>query len=230
MSETLEKTQALLEKHHRDGERFAQLMKETADGRFDADFWAAWDRWIAPVLTGATPTVLDLGTGPGTFLHRVTARHPGVRALGVECAPYMLAAMGALPAGSEILREDLHDPHLSLPDGAVDAALASVVLHEMHQPVKALRETCRALRPGGRFYVLDWVRAPLALYLEEREAEVFDPATGTDVLEDIFTHFVEHNRFTREDLAYLLEHTGFRVLENTPLKGGRFARIIAEKV
>ncbi len=229
MFERLAKTQALLEKHHRGGERFAQLMKETADGRFDADFWSAWDRWIAPVLTGQPPTVLDLGTGPATFLHRVSARHPGVRAIGVECAPYMLAAMGDLPAGSEILTEDLHDPHLSLAEGSVDAALASVVLHEMHQPVKALRETYRCLRPGGRFYVLDWVRAPLALYLEEREAEVFDAATDTDVLEDLFIHFVEHNRFTREDLAYLLEHTGFRVLESTPLKGGRFARIIAEK-
>lgn len=229
MSETLNKTQAMLEKHHRDGAHFAQRMKETADGRFDAAFWASWEQWIAPVLTGTSPTVLDLGTGPATFLHRLAARYPTVHGIGVECAPYMLQAMGELPAGSRILTEDLHDPHLDLADGSVDAALASVVLHEMHQPLKALHETCRCLRPGGRFFILDWVRAPLAQYLAGRETQVFDPTADTAELEDIFIHFIEHNRFSRDDLAYMLERTGFRVLENTALSEGRFARLIAEK-
>lgn len=230
MSDILDRTQAMLAKHHRDGEQFAQLMKDTYAGRFNDEFWAMWRSHMEPVLSSA-PVVLDLGSGPGLFLRALAQRYPGVRAIGVECAPYMLEAMGQLPPGCEVMQADLHDPHLPLATGAVDVAVASVVLHEMTQPLRALQEVWRCLKPGGRFYILDWVRAPLEVYInnETSEPHVLDLATPTDVLEDIFTHFIEHNRFSREDVAYLLRLTGFEVLENVSLRNGRFALLIAEK-
>jgi len=230
MPESMTDTQALLERHHRNGERFAELMKQTAADRFTDEFWDAWERWIVSVYSEPQPIVMDLGTGPGTFLHMLADRYPGIRAIGVECASYMLDAMGELPANSEIVAEDLHDPHLPLADASVDAALASVVLHEMQQPVKTLFEVQRCLKPGGRFFILDWVRAPLSLYLEDKASELFRRETPVAELEDVFVHFVEHNRFSREDLGYLLGKTGFRVLESTPFKEGRFARVIAERL
>ncbi|HEX22708.1 MAG TPA: class I SAM-dependent methyltransferase [Chromatiales bacterium] len=229
MSTKLKQTQDMLAKHHRDGVAFAQMMKDTFDGRFNEDFWAMWAQNIEPALSD-TPVVLDLGTGPGLLLKALAARYPQVRAIGVECADYMLDAADDLPEGCEIIAADLHDPHLPLEDGSVDAAVASVVLHEMHQPVRALQEVARCLKPGGRLYVLDWVRAPLAQYLEDAELDVFAADTPVEALEDLFIHFIEHNRFSSDDLVFLLENTGFRVLEATLLKDGRQARIIAEKV
>ena len=228
MNERLKQTQEMLARHHRDGEAFAQMMKDSFEGRFNEAFWEMWEKSMAPALSD-TPVILDLGTGPGMLLKALAARYPKLRAIGVECADYMLEAAEALPEGCEIIAADLHDPHLPLDDGSVDAAVASVVLHEMHQPVRALQEIARCLKPGGRLYILDWVRAPLAQYLEDVELDVFDPNTPVDELEDLFIHFIEHNRFSAEDLEFLLEHTGFRVLENTPLKDGRQARIIAER-
>ncbi|MCW8918811.1 MAG: class I SAM-dependent methyltransferase [Gammaproteobacteria bacterium] len=230
MTERLQQTQAMLARHHRDGERFAAQMKETFADRVNELFWAEWDRWITPVYSAA-PVVVDLGTGPGLFLQALAGRTPGIRAIGVECAPYMLQAAVELPAGCEILSEDLHDPHLPLADGAVDAVNASVVLHEMHQPLRALQEVHRCLKPGGRFYIHDWVRAPLEVYIraQTEEARVFDGATPVDELEDLFIHFVEHNRFSRDDLVYLLNMSGFAVLHSALSKEGRFARIVAEK-
>jgi ubiquinone/menaquinone biosynthesis C-methylase UbiE len=227
--QTLQQTQEMLAKHHRDGAAFAQLMKETFADRFNDTFWAMWAQTMEPALSDA-PTILDLGTGPGLFLKALAARYPKVHAVGVECAPYMLEAATDLPENCDIVTADLHDPHLPLADGSVDAAVASVVLHEMHQPVRTLQEVQRCLKPGGRFYVLDWVRAPLAQYLENSELKVFDPATPVEALEDLFIHFIEHNRFSIDDLVLLLENTGFRILEKTALKDGRQVRIIAEKV
>ncbi|MDX1252391.1 MAG: class I SAM-dependent methyltransferase [Gammaproteobacteria bacterium] len=230
MSEMLERTQAMLARHHRHGENFAQLMKDTFAGRFNEEFWTAWRQWIEPVLS-ASPVVLDLGSGPGLLLRALAERYPRARAIGVECAPYMLEAMGELPTGCEVMCADLHDPRLPLAEGTVDAVVASVVLHELNQPLRALQEVRRCLKPGGRLYILDWVRAPLDAYVrnETSEERIFDPVTPVSELEDIFTHFIEHNRFSREDLGYLLERCCFAVLDSTSLREGRFARLVAEK-
>ena len=231
LSSTVKQTQEMLAKHHRNGENFAQLMKDTFTNRFNDEFWAMWAKNIEPVLP-ENPTVLDLGTGPGLFLREIAKRYPGGRAVGVECAEYMIEAAEGLPDGAEIQAADLHDPHLSLEDNSVDAAVASVVLHEMNQPVRALQEVFRCLKPGGIFYIMDWVRTPLHQYLEGESGSVsvFDQDTEVSDLDDLFIHFIEHNRFTLDDLAFLLKQTGYRVIEKTLIKDGSHARLIAEKV
>lgn len=230
MANRLEQTQALLAKHHRDGERFARSIKEGFEHRFNGDFWAFWKTWIEPACSEGS-VVIDLGAGPGLFVRALAERYPHLRAIGVECAPYMLAAVEPLPANASMLCEDLHDPRLPLADASVDAALASVVLHEMNQPVRVLLELRRCLRPGGRLLILDWVRAPLDVYVRSQtdEARVFDPAMPVDELEDLFVHFVEHNRFSRDDLVYLLNRSGFAVIDTHLSKEGRYARIVAER-
>lgn len=230
MTDRLQRTLDMLARHHRDGERFAELMKQGFADRFNDSFWQEWAQWIEPVYS-EQPVVLDLGTGPGLFLHALADRTPGIRAIGVECAPYMIDAQDNLPPACEIVSEDLHDPHLSLADGSVDAALASVVLHEMNQPLRALQEMRRCLKPGGRLFILDWVRAPLETYIQAQtdEARVFDPATPVEELDDLLVHFVEHNRFSREDLFYMLNMCGFSVLHSRIMKSGRYAQIIAER-
>jgi ubiquinone/menaquinone biosynthesis C-methylase UbiE len=143
----------------------------------------------------------------------------------------MLDAMAPLPEGAEVVCQDLHDPRLPLADATVDAVMASVVLHEMTQPVRALQEAARLLKPGGRLFILDWVRAPLADYVASQsgEATVFGAETTTETLDDLFEHFAEHNRFSREDLAYMLARCGFDVVDSQPLRGGRFARLVASR-
>lgn len=226
----LKQTQKMLAKHHRDGEAFAQMMKDTFVGRFNDEFWEVWGENIAPVLP-ENPTVLDIGTGPGTFLKAVLERYPSGRAIGVECAEYMLNAVENLPENAQILTADLHEPHLELEDNSVDAAVASVVLHEMNQPVRALQEVFRCLKPGGRFYIMDWVRTPLTQYLNAATdgMSVFDQDTPVEKVDDMFIHFIEHNRFTVDDLEFILNKTGFRVIEKTLLRDGSHARLIAEK-
>ncbi len=229
-SSRLQQTQTMLAKHHRDGTRFAEMMKQGFAERYNEEFWGEWARWIEPVYSSA-PVVLDLGAGPGMFIKALAERTPGMRAIGVEVAPYMLQAAVQLPQGCELINEDLHDPHLPLADNSVDAVMASIVLHEMSQPLRTLMEMQRCLKPGGRFYILDWVRAPLEIYIRNQteEARVFDRNTPVEELEDLLVHFIEHNRFSREDIIYMLNHTGFAVLHSSLMKEGRYAQIVAEK-
>lgn len=230
MTTRTRKTLAMLEKHHGDGERLARLTREGFERRYNEDFWVFWRTWMEPAYSEA-PLVVDLGAGPGLFVAALAERHPQLRAVGVECAPYMLDAVADLPDNASMVCEDLHDAHLPLADGSVDAALASVVLHELNQPVRLLLELRRCLKPGGRLLVQDWVRAPLDVYLRSQsdEARVFDGAMSADELENLFVHFIEHNRFSRGDLVYLLNHTGFAVLDTHLSKEGRYARLVAER-
>ena len=160
MKNSLLETQQMLAAHHRDGTQFAEMMKSSYSARFDQKFWDLWQDLIAAQLND-TSLILDLGTGPGSFLVELGRRYPSIQSIGVECAQYMLQAMEKLPAGAEIMIADLHDPRLPLQSGSVDVAVASVVLHEMVQPVKTFIEMFRCLQPGGLFYILDWVRVPL---------------------------------------------------------------------
>ena len=226
----LKDTQKMLAKHHRDGKAFAQIMKDTFAGRFNDEFWDMWAKNIHPVLS-KNPTVLDIGTGPGMFLKVFLERYPDGRAIGVECAEYMINAVEGLPENAEIQTADLHDPHLDLEDNSVDAAVASVVIHEMNQPVRALQEVFRCLKPGGRFYILDWVRVPLQQYMDAEMGKnsVFSQNVSVEHIDDLFIHFIEHNRFTVDDLEFILEKTGYRVIEKSLLKNGSHARLIAEK-
>ena len=228
MGDSAIRTQQMLAKHHRDGEAFARLMIETFDSRFNDEFWSLWKEKLAPALADGG-AVVDLGTGPGMFLRALLQHHPDIQAYGVECAPYMLDAVDKLPHNAHIITADLHDPHLPLEDCSVDVAVASVVLHEMHQPVKTLKEIQRSLKPGGLFYILDWVRAPLEVYLQNNELDVFASETSAEQLEDLFVHFIEHNRFSREDLEFMLQRCGFAFNESTSLLSGRQARILARK-
>lgn len=228
MNDSIKETQDRLSKHHRDGKKFAEMIKETHANRFGESFWQWWDQAITARI-GPPEVVVDLGTGPASFLLQLHEHFPQAKLYGVECAEYMLDAIPELPAACEIIPADLHDPRLPLAAASVDVVTASVVLHEMLQPVKALLETYRILKPGGLFYIMDWVRAPLEVYLREVEFPVFGAETDAAKLEDLFVHFSEHNRFSTDDLVFMLHHAGFKVVENTALAEGRKVRLLALK-
>lgn len=228
MPEKLKQTQTMLEKHHGDGEEFAILMEKTYAGRFNDEFWQMWEQHILPTLPDK-PIIVDLGAGPATFIKNLVSRYPNVNAYGVECAPYMIEAAGDLPDNAHMVEADLQDPKLSFSDNSVDAVIASVVVHEMHQPIRMFKEMYRILKPGNRFYIFDWVRVPLQTYLRKMERNPFDVAMTVDILEDLFVHFIEHNRFTLEDLIYMLQNTGFKIIDYAQKNEGQHAWLLVEK-
>lgn len=215
----------LLTQHHR-GPEFSDLMVQTTPGRFNEDFWTFWDRHIHPALE-EQPQLLDLGTGPGLALKLWAERYPQGRLTGVDLMPYMLEKAREYLAGYpqvQLLKADLHDPQLPLESESMDGVQTVV------QPVRLLQTAHRVLKPGGRLLVVDWIRAPLALYFSaEVEAQLFSSNADLEFLDDRFTHFYEHNRFSAEDLVWMLERCGFTVIAQERYKQDRFVRIAAEK-
>ena len=112
----------------------------------------------------------DLGCGPGLLAIELARQTPGLRVVGVDLSPEMLAQ------GEENARESGVEEHVSfrlgdvvnvpVPDGSLDLVVSTLSLHHWSNPTAVLNEIARILRPGGAFYVLDLRRdMPAPAYL-----------------------------------------------------------------
>ena len=101
---------------------------------------------------------VDVGSGTGVVTRLLTDLvRPGGRAVGVEPNPALreMAVERAAAAGSSATFTDGTAAELPVPDEAVDLVWCERVLQHLADPVSALREMHRVLRPGGRALVLD---------------------------------------------------------------------------
>ncbi len=107
----------------------------------------------APGLRALVPApaglrVLDAGCGTG----RTSAWLDGAGAevVGFDASPEMLLHARERVPSASFLRADLDEP-LPFDDGSFDLAVASLVMHYLHDWVPPLQELRRVLRPGGAF-------------------------------------------------------------------------------
>ncbi|WP_420113620.1 class I SAM-dependent methyltransferase [Pseudactinotalea sp.] len=102
--------------------------------------------------------VLDVGCGPGTITVDLASRVPGGRVIGIDTSADVLgkAADLAVAQGVENVQLEQADV-MALPYSAesFDVVHAHQVLQHMADPVGALREMRRVLRPGGLLAVRD---------------------------------------------------------------------------
>lgn len=111
------------------------------------------------MLHGLAGRVVEVGAGTGANFDHYPATVTEV--LAVEPEPYLRelaveAATGA-PVPVEVVDGIAHD--LPVADGWADAAVASLVLCSFEEPVQALREMRRVVRPGGGLRFYEHVRA-----------------------------------------------------------------------
>ena len=133
--------------------------------------------------SGAGPGVVavDVGSGTGVVTRMLADLvGPAGRALGVEPNPALrdLAVERASEAGSSAVFTDGSAADLPLPDESVDLVWCERVLQHLVDPVGALREMHRVLRPGGRALVLDAdhrtrMNSAIDLDVERRLQELF---------------------------------------------------------
>jgi arsenite methyltransferase len=128
---------------------------------------------------------LDVGCGTGSVTASLArAAGPDGLALGVDISEPMLARAVRAEAGPQIgfLRADAQ--RLPLRDETVDAVICVAVLQLIPDPVAALAEMARVLRPGGRLAVMvPTARLPARL-LRILPVHLFGEDEIGDILED----------------------------------------------
>lgn len=102
--------------------------------------------------------LLDVGTGTGRMLELFSAR--AAQGIGIDLSREMLAiARSQLEKNNvqnmQVRQGDMYD--LALNDECVDLVLFHLVLHFAENPLAALREASRMLRPGGSVAIVDFL-------------------------------------------------------------------------
>lgn len=172
-------------------------------------FWAPVIHPMAHPLLTAMPLpgagrILDVGTGTGKLWPLIHRLSPGAQIFGVD------RAEGMMREGAQFLRGSasvMDAENLGMRPAVFDAALLLFVLFHIPDPVRALREVCRTLRPGGSVGLVVWGEDPGlpggAIWAEEldRSGAVADPRDSSVMRQSWMD--------TPEKLGELLKSAGF---------------------
>lgn len=106
--------------------------------------------------------VVEIGFGTGTSLPHYPPAVTGVVAVEPSDGAWRLAAGRVAAAPVPVERGARDAQALPFADGTFDSALSTWTLCTVPDPLAALLELRRVLRPGGRLHLLEHGRAPTA--------------------------------------------------------------------
>jgi SAM-dependent methyltransferase len=199
-------------------EEFVERMAGTYTDRFGEPFWSLFSKEVSPAMP-VDFTAVDLGCGPGLFLHELASRYPQATLYGYDVTPAMITYAKALDWPAQPPTLAIHDvaaQPLPLAAGSVHLLSMMSVLHLFDDPLAVMAEIRRVLAPGGIFFLRDWIRHSLKAYLEARPVIRNQDAIARR--QAGFRLFPVHNKYTVEDWEWLLAEAGFHVHSKTELR------------
>lgn len=114
---------------------------------------------VAPYIK-ADAAVLDVGCGQGIQLAEIRKLRPTARLSGMDISPRLVSRAMANVPGAQIVTGDADN--LAYPDEAFDVVIMTEVLEHLSDPVLALEQLRRVLKPGGWMLLTvpnrDWLR------------------------------------------------------------------------
>ena len=222
--------------------RLVRGVFESVAGRYDlmndlmsGGIHRLWkDEFVAAVAPRAGERFLDVAGGTGDIALRLLAgaggAASGAAVIVCDLTPAMLergrdrALDDGCLAGLSFVGGDAQ--RLPLPDRSVDAYTIAFGLRNVTSPQRALAEAARVLRPGGRFFCLEFshVVVPGLDRLYDVYADAVLPWLGRNVAGDepAYRYLVESiRRFPRQgDLAQMMERAGLARARWRNLSGG----------
>ena len=195
-------------------------------------------RHLRPLLPPGG-SAIEVGAGSGRLLIRL-GQERAYRLVAVDYAPYAVRAVRENLRRSAQRGDALFGDAQALPfaDGSFDVVLSGGLLEHFREPLPAIREMARVLRPGGLFYA-DIVPRKVSLYRwsergrmardEHLAAGIFESdlpkrawaelARAAGLSEVRIVSAGVYPPYTRRGLERLLWKYGgfFRVLDGTPI-------------
>ncbi len=179
---------------------------------FDRRLFFGGREWLAERAKGKVLEVA-IGTGRNLRFYR-----PDIDLIGIDLSPETLeiARQRAEDLGMDVELREADGQALPFEDDTFDTVVASLCMCNFPDPLQAVGEIKRVLRPGGSLVALDHVRSPvLPVRLVQR------------AINPLAVRF-EGDHQTREPLEYYRHH-GFEIVELERLKWGIVERAHVRK-
>lgn len=154
--------------------------------------------------------VLEVAPGPG-FLAIELAKRPGLRVTGLDISKTFiaLAAYNAADAGVRVEFRQGNASAMPFAGSSFDLLVCRAAFKNFAEPVRALQEMYRVLRPGGRGVIVDLRRdAPMSAirqYVHGLRSGRWERWWMATTLS-----FLRRRAYTREEFARMLAQVPFR--------------------
>lgn len=170
------------------------------------------------IVQGLAGEVMELGFGSGLNLPYMPTTVARLHAIDPSGSARKLAAERLRESPVTVLFSGLDGQSLQLPDASIDAVLTTFTLCTIPDLARALSETRRVLRPGGKLHFLEHGRSP--------EPNV---ARWQDRITPVYRPFAGGCHLNR-DIAASLQQAGFAIesLDNYYLRGPKVGTYLYE--
>jgi ubiquinone/menaquinone biosynthesis C-methylase UbiE len=144
-----------------------------------------WNSYIAKTQTflknwvdiPSEATILDIGCGTGEFESFILRDKPSLQITGVDISEQMLlVARQKFLAHPNISFQLAGASNLPFTNHSFDIVVSASAFHFFDDPVSALTEIKRVLKPDGKVYILDWCKDYFFCRLIDFYLKVFNPA------------------------------------------------------
>ena len=167
------------------------------------DYDRRWSFYIEATLrhtlrrleVNSRENLLDVGCGTGALLEALATSVPDAKLSGVDPSSAMLD-MARKRLGDAVVFKQGYAASLPFPNQAFDVVVSTNAFHYFRDPLGALEEMARVLRPAGRLVITDWCDDYVACRLCDLWLRVFNRA-----------HF---RTYGQKECAQLFEKAGLR--------------------
>jgi ubiquinone/menaquinone biosynthesis C-methylase UbiE len=170
-------------------------------------------RRIAPQLASGS-AVLEVAPGPGYFsIELARLGNFAITGLDLSHTFVKMAAMKAAEAGVKIDFRQGSASNLPFPAGSFDFLLCRAAFKNFGQPVDALREMCRVLKPGGRAVVIDLKGDASPSEISDQVDRMELSSLNRVLTKLIFKRVLLKRAYTKEHFERMLAQTAFSKVE-----------------
>ncbi|MBD2527289.1 class I SAM-dependent methyltransferase [Nostoc sp. FACHB-133] len=124
-----------------------------------------------------TDTVLDIACGTGEFERLLLTEYSCQQIVGIDISEEMLA-IAKLKCSDypEVSFQMASASRLPFDSNSFDVIVSANSFHYFDEPLAALKEMRRVLKPDGEVVILDWCRDYLICKIFDLVLKIFDPA------------------------------------------------------
>jgi len=154
-------------------------------------------------------SVLEVAPGPGYFSIELSKLGDySITGLDISHTFVEIARRGAAEAGARVQFEQGSASQIPFSDDRFDFLICRAAFKNFGEPVKALQEMRRVLKPGGRGLIID-LRKDASHEDINREVNSMGLSTVSRIMtKQIFRHFLLRTAYTKEQLQTMLDRAG----------------------